>query len=111
MGRTLKTTLFGRKRFYVNNMCRKGFQESGDASDDAVKRWERRTHTTRAESAAPFDLTPEIPMFTTIVLLFMAVLLVLAAAATRGLLRINEILEVIEPGEPDPALSRSLDHS
>jgi hypothetical protein len=40
-------------------------------------------------------------MFTTTVFLFIAVLLVLAAAAARGLLHIDEILEVVEPGEPD----------
>lgn len=50
-------------------------------------------------------------MLTTTVLLFTTVLLILAVAATRGLLRIDEILEVVEPAERDPAHPRSLDRA
>jgi hypothetical protein len=48
-------------------------------------------------------------MFTTSVLLFTTVLLVLAAAAARGLFHIDEILEVVEPGEPDATLPHPMD--
>lgn len=48
-------------------------------------------------------------MFTTTVYLFAGVLLVLAAAAVRGLFRIDEFLEVVEPGEPDAAHPRPID--
>lgn len=50
-------------------------------------------------------------MFTTIILLFAAVLLVLVAAAARGLFRIDEILEVVDTDDLDPAHTRSLDHA
>ena len=46
-------------------------------------------------------------MFTTIVLLLASALLVLAAAATRGLLHIDDVLKVVEPGDPEPALSHT----
>jgi hypothetical protein len=48
-------------------------------------------------------------MFTTTVLLFTAVLLVLFAAAVRGLFRIDEFLEVVEPGEPDATHPHTMD--
>jgi hypothetical protein len=50
-------------------------------------------------------------MFTTIVVLFAVVLLVLAVAATRGLLRIDEILEVVDPDDLDSTSARSLDRA
>ena len=42
-------------------------------------------------------------MLTFSLFLFAAVLLVLAVAAVRGLSRIDDILEVVEPGDADPA--------
>lgn len=50
-------------------------------------------------------------MFTLSLLLFASVLLVLAAAATRGLLRIDEVLKVVEPHEADSASTHPLKHA
>jgi hypothetical protein len=59
----------------------------------------------------PDSNNPEITMVTISLLLFASVLLVLAAAAVRGLLRIDEILEVVEPPESDPNAIHSLKHA
>ncbi|NBC15756.1 MAG: hypothetical protein GVY18_00395 [Bacteroidetes bacterium] len=50
-------------------------------------------------------------MVTISLLLFASVLLLLAAAATRGLLHIDEILKVVEPPEADPESTHPLKHA